>query len=181
MSTINNPYSDLVSLMREQGAINNPPGLTLGTVKSINPLIIAVNGLELNDSFIKVSETLRPHSREVNLRGHYNITLSNIYTPIISRYDMPNKTIGLRVTSTANSTVSGGDGVSVFTSVTSNVNGDSHTHGSHNHTASSLTSVVGNGAFKGTIEYTDWAIKPGDTVVVLSSNDKQSYVVIAKI
>ena len=186
MSTVNNPYSDLISLMREQGAVNNPPGLKLGTVKSINPLVVAIDGLELNDSFVKVSESLKPHTRQAKLSGNFNINLSTAYTPSISTYNMPNKSIGLTATSTATSTpsVSGGDGtvkVSVATTVNTTINNDSHTHGSHSHTASSLTNVSGNGSFTGSIEYTDWAIKAGDTVVVLSSNDKQSYVVIAKI
>ena len=186
MSTVNNPYSDLVTLMREQGAVNNPPGLKLGIVKSINPLIVAVDGLELNDSFIKVSETLRPHKRQAKLNGDFNIKLNTAYTPTISTYNMPSKKIGLSATSTATSTptVTGGDGtvkVSISTSVNTTINNDIHTHGSHSHTASSLNSVVGNGTFTGSIEYTDWAIKAGDTVVVLSSNDKQNYVVIAKV
>lgn len=185
MSTVNNPYSDLISLMREQGAVNNPPGLKLGTVKSINPLVVAIDGLDLNDSFVKVSESLKPHTRQAKLSGKFNINLDTPYTPSISTYNMPNKSIGLTATSTATSTpsVSGGDGVSVSvkTTVNTTINNDSHTHGSHSHTASSLNSVVGNGSFTGSIEYTDWAIKAGDTVVVLSSNDKQSYVVIAKI
>lgn len=186
MATVNNPYSDLVSLIREQGAVNNPPGLTLGTIKSINPLIVAINGLELNDSFVKVSESLKPHARQANLNGNFNITLTNSYTPQISTYTMPSIPTGIGVTSTAKSTptVTGGDGtvkVTVSTTVDSKVTGDSHTHGSHSHTASSLTNVSGNGTFTGSIEYTDWAIKAGDTVVVLSSNDKQNYVVIAKI
>ena len=186
MSTVNNPYSELAMLMREQGAVNNPPGLKLGTVKSINPLIVAVDGLELNDSFIKVAEHLKPHNRQAKLNGNFNITLSSPYTPQISSYTMPSIPTGITVSSTAKSTptVTGGDGtvkVTVSTIVDSKVTGDSHTHGTHSHTASSLRSVEGNGSFTGSIEYTDWAIKAGDTVVVLSSNDKQSYVVIAKI
>lgn len=186
MATVNNPYSDLLGIMALQGAVNNPPGLKLGTIKSINPLIVGVDGLELNESFVKVSETLKPHKRQAKLNGDFNIKLNTAYTPTISTYNMPSKKIGLTATSTATSTptVTGGDGtviVSVSTSVNTTINNDSHTHGSHSHTASSLNSVVGNGTFTGSIEYTDWAIKTGDTVVVLSSNDKQSYVVIAKI
>lgn len=186
MATVNNPYSDLIGLIREQGAINNPPGLKLGTVKSINPLIVAVDGLELNESFVHVAEHLKPHKRQAKLNGGFNITLNTAYTPQISTYTMPNKVIGMGVTSTATSTptVTGGDGtvkVTVNTTISSKLTGDSHNHGSHNHTASSFSKVVGNGSFTGSIEYTDWAIKAGDAVIVLSSNDKQSYVVIAKI
>lgn len=187
MATVNNPYSDLLGIMAQQGAVNNPPGLLLGTVKSINPLIIGIDGLELNESFIKVAEHLKPHTRQAKLSGNFNITLTTTYTPNISNYSMPNKAIGLTATSTATSTTSVSNSnpepvnVSVKTTVNTAINNDSHTHGSHNHTASSLSNVSGNGSFTGSIEYTDWAIKAGDLVVVLSSNDKQSYVVIAKI
>lgn len=186
MASVNNPYSDLLGIMAQQGAVNNPPGLLLGTVKSINPLVIAVNGVELNESFIKVAEHLKPHTRQAKLSGEFNIALTNSYTPQISNYSMPSKAIGLTANSSATSTptVTGGDGtvrVSVSTKVTTNINNDTHTHGSHNHTASSLSNISGNGSFTGSIEYTDWAIKAGDLVVVLSSEDKQSYVVIAKI
>jgi len=179
MATVNNPYSDLLGIMASQGAINNPPGILLGTVKSISPLIVAVDSLELNDSFVKVAEHLKPHNRQAKLNGNFNITLTNSYTPIISKYEMPTKIIGLSATSNTN--VSNGNPEPVTVSVKTTINNDSHTHGTHNHTASSLKSVEGNGSFTGSIEYTDWAIKAGDTVIVLSSNDKQSYVVIAKI
>lgn len=186
MATVNNPYSDLLGIMAQQGAANNPPGLLLGTVKSINPLVVAVNGIELNESFIKVAENLKPHSRKTKLIGDFDITLNTTYTPQISTYTMPSKATGMGITSTAKSTptVTGGDGtvkVTVETTVESRLTGDSHNHGSHSHTAYSLNNVIGNGSFTGSIEYTDWAIKAGDTVIVLSSNDKQSYVVIAKI
>lgn len=102
MATVNNPYSDLLGIMASQGAINNPPGILLGTVKSISPLIVAVDGLELNDSFVKVAEHLKPHNRQAKLNGNFNITLTNSYTPIISKYEMPTKIIGLSATSNTN-------------------------------------------------------------------------------
>ncbi len=187
MATVNNPYSDLLGIMAQQGAVNNPPGLLLGTVKSMNPLVVAVNGVELNESFIKVVEHLKPHTRQAKLNGNFNITLINSYTPNISSYSMPDKVIGLTATSTATSTASVINSnpepvnVTVKTTVNTAINNDTHTHGSHSHTASSLSNVSGSGSFNGSIEYTDWAIKKGDSVVVLSSEDKQSYVVIAKI
>lgn len=186
MAIVNNPYSDLLGIMALQGSINNPPGVKLGTIKSVNPLIVIVDGLELNESFVYVVENLKPHSRQVKLSGNFNITLTNNYTPEISTYTMPSKAIGMGIESIAKSTptVTGGDGtvkVTVNTTVESRLTGDSHTHGSHSHTASSLNGVIGNGSFNGNIEYTDWSIKEGDTVVVLTSNDQQRYVVIAKI
>ena len=177
MATVNNPYSDLLGIMALQGAVNNPTGLKLGTIKSINPLIVGVDGLELNESFVRVAEHLKPHTRQAKLNGSFNIKLNTAYIPTISSYNMPSKSIGL----TATSTVTNGNLEAVNVSVKTTINNDSHNHGSHSHTASSLNSVVGTGSFTGSIEYTDWAIKAGDIVVVLSSNDKQSYVVIAKI
>lgn len=144
MATVNNPYSDLLNIMASQGAVNNPPGLKLGTIKSIEPFVIYVDGLELNEDFVKVSESLKPHKRKCKLDGKFNIKLDTAYTPQLSSHSCE--------------------------------------CGTHTHTSSSLTSVIGEeGKFEGEIEYTDWLIKEKDTVVVLSSNDMQEYVVIAKI
>lgn len=144
MATVNNPYSDLLSIMASQGAINNPPGLKLGTIKSIKPFIIYVDGLELNEDFVKVSESLKPHKRKCKLDGKFNIKLDTAYTPKLSNASCE--------------------------------------CGTHSHTSSSLSSVIGEiGTFEGELEYTDWLIKENDTVVVLCSNDLQKYVVIAKI
>ena len=144
MATVNNPYSDLLNIMASQGAINNPPGLKLGTIKSIKPFIIYVDGLELNEDFVKVSESLKPHKRKCKLDGKFNIKLDTAYTPKLSNASCE--------------------------------------CGTHSHTSSSLSSVIGEkGTFEGELEYTDWLIKENDTVVVLCSNDLQEYVVIAKI
>lgn len=149
MATVNNPYSDLLNIMASQGAVNNPPGIKLGTVKSIDPLIIAVEGVELDDNFVKVSETLRPHKRKCKLKGRFEIELETPYTPKLSNASCE--------------------------------------CGTHTHTSSTLFKVVGGeedgdtAKFKGEIEFTEWLIKEDDIVLVLSSNDKQSYVVIAKL
>lgn len=54
MSIVNNPYSDMLTIMQEQGSKNNPPTIRIGTVISSAPsLIVSMGDLQIdNDNII---------------------------------------------------------------------------------------------------------------------------------
>lgn len=60
-----NPYESILNTMREQGALNNPPSLQFGVVKSINPLQIAYGDLPLNPENLKISRSLKERIEEI--------------------------------------------------------------------------------------------------------------------
>ena len=187
MSSVGNPYSEMLDLMRKQGSADNPPGIHIGTIKSVEPLLLEVGGVTLDEDFCCLVERLKPHKREfLEKQANYEIRFD--YRPTIATYSMPSKIIGLTASSSATSkaNVSGGDGtvaVSVNTSVNTSLAGDSHSHGSHNHVIDDgFRKVVGKGhILDGLIEFTDYGVKAGDTVVVLVTEDRQKYIILDKI
>ena len=183
---ISNPFNELLNIMTSQGSQTNTPGISFGVIKSVEPLLVETQGIVLDSNFVKLAHKLKPRKERAKLDGNFNINLTNPFTPQISTYNMPSKATGLGATSTAVSTptVTGGDGtvrVSVNTNVTTNITGDSHNHGSHNHTSSTLSNVTGNGVFNGTIEYLDYGIKVGDTVLLVCTTDNQQFFILDKI
>ena len=62
-----NPYESILNTMREQGALNNPPTLQIGVVKSINPLQIAYGDLPLNPDNLKISRSLKERIEDVEI------------------------------------------------------------------------------------------------------------------
>lgn len=63
-----NPYSDLVSIMQNQGAKYNPPSVTLGKV--INPLpdlIILIGDLQVDKENLLLADDLQEHHRLINM------------------------------------------------------------------------------------------------------------------
>ena len=163
---ISNPFNELLNIMSSQGSQTNTPGIGYGIIKSVQPLLVETQGVILDSNFVSLIERLKPHKRKCKLNGHFDITLDNPYTPQISDYSMPNKVIGLSATASEGSV---------------SINGDLHTHGTHKHTASTLSKVVGNGTFVGGIDFTDYGIAIGDKVLLMCSDDKQSFYVIDKI
>lgn len=53
-----NPYTSIVSLMREQGSVNNPPTMGIGEVKSTSPLTISINDLTLYEDDLYINSSL---------------------------------------------------------------------------------------------------------------------------
>jgi hypothetical protein len=54
-----NPYSELLNLMREQGAKYNPPTIQLGRVISATPLKIIIGDLQLDKSDIYINDSIK--------------------------------------------------------------------------------------------------------------------------
>lgn len=52
------PYAELVKVMRIEGAAQNPMGLMLGKVVSIEPLRVSVGGVELGRDSLLVDENI---------------------------------------------------------------------------------------------------------------------------
>lgn len=176
MSQIKNPYSEMLSLMASQGAKVNTPGISFGIIKSVEPLLVETGGIVLDSNFVSLAGRLKPYTANCELSGQFDI--NTLWTPTISEYDMPNKIIGLTATSTPS--VTGGDGT-VNVTVNTTINNDSHTHGLHSHTSTSLTKISGQGTFIGTINMKDYGVKAGDKVILLCTDDRQQYFVVDKV
>lgn len=44
--------SELIHIIREQGAYNNPSTITLATVKSASPLTVTMNGVDIDEDIL---------------------------------------------------------------------------------------------------------------------------------
>lgn len=67
MIQVNDPYSSMLETMKNEGAKLNPPTLTIGTVISVNPLIISTGDLQLNKSNILISERLIDYKQNISI------------------------------------------------------------------------------------------------------------------
>ncbi|SKA99321.1 Protein of unknown function [Caloramator quimbayensis] len=54
-----NPYSELLQVMREQGAKYNPPTIEIGQIISATPLKIKINDLQLDKSDIYINDSIK--------------------------------------------------------------------------------------------------------------------------
>lgn len=73
---IGNPYSFLVSTIRNQGSINNPPGVQLGKVISISPLTVSIGDLQLTQSNLLLADYLKEgYERALSVNG-----IESLYT-----------------------------------------------------------------------------------------------------
>ncbi|MCD3211102.1 DUF2577 domain-containing protein [Clostridium botulinum C/D] len=61
------PFVSLIKTMEEAGEKNNPPGIELGNVLSVNPLRIKVGDLLLEKYNLKINIDLLQHSKEVTI------------------------------------------------------------------------------------------------------------------
>lgn len=55
----NNPYLKIIQIMREQGSYNDPTSFFIGKVVSKEPLLIKVNGLQIDKSDFLISYGLQ--------------------------------------------------------------------------------------------------------------------------
>ncbi|OPJ58434.1 DUF2577 domain-containing protein [Clostridium oryzae] len=55
---MNNPYADMISMIKKHGAAYNPPAVTLGQVISSKPLTITIGDLQLTEEDIYISDLL---------------------------------------------------------------------------------------------------------------------------
>lgn len=65
-----NPFSKIIEAMREEGAVNNPPSITLATVASTNPINIFIGKLPLDGDNLYFADYLHEgYKRNVTLNG----------------------------------------------------------------------------------------------------------------
>lgn len=55
---VNNPYSELLGVMRRQGGKSNPPSIQIGIILSVSPLVIKINNLQIDKDNILIADTL---------------------------------------------------------------------------------------------------------------------------
>lgn len=68
--TQENPYTNLLGLMRDQGAKNNPTVCVLGKIVSVSPLKIQAGGVELSDDDLLVNSSLKSgYERKIDFSG----------------------------------------------------------------------------------------------------------------
>lgn len=56
---LKNPYSELINMMREQGAKYNPPSLQLGIVMTSQPLKIKSGDMQLNLNNLLLADNIK--------------------------------------------------------------------------------------------------------------------------
>lgn len=68
-----NPYSELLNLMREQGAKYNPPTIEIGEVISPNPVKIKLGDLQLDKDDVLINDfLLQGYKRQLKVNGITN-------------------------------------------------------------------------------------------------------------
>lgn len=53
-----NPYNAWIKIMREQGSTNNPPYISVVEVVSIDPVLVSLNGVQLDKDDLLIADTL---------------------------------------------------------------------------------------------------------------------------
>lgn len=169
------PMADLVTIIRQQGAVYNPPALMFADVIVPPPHIqIKINDVILDENFVYVAEHLKSgYQKGFNSAGN------------------------LKATGTGSGTITGNAAGNISTTGSATTSATAvSTYGTHTHTVSvtgtgtanlNVTGTVTttdtiNSSFteSGTITYSD-ELKAGDMVAVLATSDKQKYLVFCKI
>lgn len=55
---MSNPYNDIISIMRNQGAHSNPVPFLIGKVKSVSPLLVIINGEQFTRANFRINKAL---------------------------------------------------------------------------------------------------------------------------
>lgn len=67
---IGNPYSFLVSTIRNQGSINSFQGIQLGKIISVSPLTVSIGDLQLTSNNLLLADYLKGgYAREMSANG----------------------------------------------------------------------------------------------------------------
>ncbi len=153
MNNLDNPYSGIINIMREQGAKNNAPNLMLGKVVSTSPLLIQVGDIQLDKDNLYVADYLMPNYKR-NLKTSFNFNL-------VIDGDTSDVTL---------QSVSIGDQEHQF---------GTHNHGSHKHSFSksiSKTIEINNAAY-----FTDSGLGAGDMVAIQQLQGTNKFIVYCKV
>lgn len=51
----NNPYAELLRLIRTEGSADNPPDMELGTIKALNPFAVVLGGVAVARDIYKLA------------------------------------------------------------------------------------------------------------------------------
>lgn len=153
MNNLDNPYSGIINIMREQGAKNNAPNIMLGRVVRNSPLLIQVGDIQLDKDNLYVADYLMPNYKR-NLKTSFNLNLV---------IDSDTSEVTLE-------SVSIGDQEHTF---------GSHNHGSHKHSFSksiNKTIEINNAAY-----FTDSGLKIGDMVAIQQLQGLNKFIVYCKV
>ena len=165
-------FIELAMIMQQQGALNNPPTISIGTVTQDFPNVkIKINDLELDKEFFMFpAHMLKGYKRAIVAEGNAFI-----------KFDPEFAVTNVKEPLQTGSAHDGGEGAS------------SHSHSvpEHDHKVKKLNLTTepqnfkltasgddGNGKF---MTYTDYEIKKGDKVAIQATGDMQLYIVLCKI
>lgn len=82
-----NQYEQLINIMRNQGAVSNPPTLDFGVVKSINPLQIVKGELPLFQENLYISKDLLGYTENVSITINGNTNNATIVHDSVFQVD----------------------------------------------------------------------------------------------
>lgn len=102
----NNPYTDLLSVMRTEGSKYNPPSLQLATVISVAPLLLKIGDLQLNKNNFLIAEHLLQQTRKISFNSSVNGSLTaGGYSGSLSNLQIEDKEMLLKSILNINDTV----------------------------------------------------------------------------
>lgn len=65
---MNNPYADMIKMIKKHGAAYNPPAIALGEVISSKPLTVTIGDLQLTEEDIYIADSLlNNYKRKIKL------------------------------------------------------------------------------------------------------------------
>lgn len=181
MPEVVNPYSDLVNLMRKQGAVYNPPAVQLAKVLTPPPnLTIQTGDIQIDKDNILIADyLLADYKRAYHMEGKLHLSASDT--------NAEDNLSGATNIKAHSHTVSGSSPEGSVTGTAASVD--------HDHTIKNITintedfNAHGDGkdpivndktapdtyfAFKDTL-------KKGDIVAVMPTEDRQTYIILSRL
>ena len=170
MNNLDNAYSGIINIMREQGTKYNAPALMLGEVINANPLLIKAGDIQLDKDNLYVADYLMPgYSREASLTGSISFSTSNVSGSTDTRTYTHSHDIASHSHSATECSIGG-----------TSLSTDTQTH-THVHDITRLSVIADDLTADGTLELTNGGLKAGDMVAIQQLQGTNKFVVFCRL
>ena len=170
MNQLDNAYSGIINIMREQGTKYNAPALMLGEVVNANPLLIKVGDIQLDKDNLYVADYLMSgYSREANLTGSISFSSSNVGGSTNSSTYEHSHNIASHTHSATECSIGG-----------TSLSTDSKTH-THAHDITRISVIADDLTADGILELTNNGLRAGDMVAIQQLQGTNKFVVFCRL
>ena len=202
MNQLDNAYSGIINIMREQGTKYNAPALMLGEVISSEPILIKAGDIQLDKDNLYIADYLMPdYSREASLTGSISFSSSNVGGSTDARTFEHSHTIASHshtveahshTVDSHSHTATVDDKTGSTNSVSGSTNSvggstnevslstDTKTH-THVHDITSISVNADDLTAEGKFELTNSGLRPGDKVAIQQLQGTNKFVVFCRL